>query len=57
LVKPVDYTMTNIKNFSIVKIVDFVPEAKIWGSCKIFGCDDEMWNFGKLWISYLTKGT
>jgi len=29
LVKPVDYTMTNIKNFSIVKIVDFVPKSPI----------------------------
>jgi hypothetical protein len=45
----------NPQHFAMYQIVGCVPEAKIWGSCKIFGCDDEMWNFGKLWISCLIK--
>jgi hypothetical protein len=43
--------MTNIKNFSIVKIVDFVPECGIWREVKFVRCADAMCNFGILEIS------
>jgi hypothetical protein len=48
---------SNLTILQLLNLLSSVPEAKIWGRCKIFGCDDEMCNFGKLWISYLTKGT
>jgi hypothetical protein len=34
--------MTNIQNFSLTKIVDFVPEAKIWKHQNSFRCADEI---------------
>ena len=35
-------TKTNIQKFSMLKIVDFVPEAKIWRDLKFVRCAEEI---------------
>jgi hypothetical protein len=40
--------MTNIQNFSLAKIVNFVPECGIWKEGKFVGCADVILNLRKL---------
>jgi hypothetical protein len=43
--------MTNIQKINLSKIVDYVPDVKIWEDRKFVGCADEVFNFYKLQIS------